>query len=119
MIIKMIVTENTISTRKAVKKWSEIPVNNEYLRGTVKITNYRKYSLHSEVDVTYEGEIFVSIVSGYSSWFDKSILTKYLISKIKLNRFLRKKLLNDVKNRLNYFDVDLRTYHDIRKIKWI
>jgi len=115
----MIVTENTISQKRAVKKWSEIPVNNEYLKGTIRIVNYRKYNYHSEVEVTFEGQIYVSISGRKRDWQDTSILTNYNISKIKLNRFLRKQSFTDVKNRLNYFDITLRTYDEIKKIKWI
>jgi len=115
----IIINENTISLKKAVKKWSEITVNNEYLKGTIRIVNYRRYSYRSEVDVTFEGQIYVAINGRKSDWHDTSVLTKYNISKVKLNRFLRKKSFTEVQNRLNYYGITLRVYNNIKKIKWI
>lgn len=103
--------------KKVILKCGEISVDNNYLNGIIKIVNYRKYKYYSEVDIVFEGKIFVR-VNRSSEWFDTSIFNKYKISKIKLNRFLRKKCVQEVKDRLNYFDINLNGYSDIKKINW-
>lgn len=113
----MIKSVNTQNLKKAILKWGEIPVQNNYLDGVIKINSYRKYSFSSEVDVVFEGKIFVR-VNRTSEWFDTSIYNKHKISKIKLNRFLRKNCLLEIKHRLNYFDICLRDYSNIKKINW-
>ena len=37
---------------------------------------------------------------------------------VKLNRFLRKSCLFEVKTRMNYFGVEIKYYDNIKKIKW-
>lgn len=115
----MLKGDNTQNLKKLILKWGEIPISNKYLNGVVKIVGYRKYSVSSEVDIVFEGKIFVKIHHSFiSEWFDKSIHTKHNISKVKLNRFLRKNCLQEIKNRLNYFDISLHHYSEIKKINW-
>lgn len=106
------------TTKKAILKWPDIQVHNNYFRGVVKITNFRKYRNYNNIDIEFQGEIFAKINPLLSEWFDKSILKKHKISKIKLNRFFRKKLLFDIKTRLKYFDVEISHYTHIKNIKW-
>jgi len=40
------------------------------------------------------------------------------VSKVKLNRFLRKSLLQEVRIRMNYFGVNIKEYQNLNKIKW-
>jgi hypothetical protein len=40
------------------------------------------------------------------------------VSKVKLNRFLRKNMLWEVKNRMNYFGVEIKDYGFINKVGW-
>ena len=113
-MIKSVISQNL---KKVILKWGEIPVDNNYLKGVIKINGYRRYTFSSEVDVVFEGKIFVR-VNRTSEWYDTSIYNKYKISKVKLNRFLRKKCLEEIKIRLNYFDVSLNDYSSIKKINW-
>lgn len=119
----VIKTESTKSLKTVVTKFgSEIPVSNDRVRGVFTIKNYRKYSYSEEVDVEFKGEIHVRW-NRKTDWYDSSICDKVVnkqkVSKVKLNRFLRKSLLNEVKTHLNYFDVCLRIYSDIKKVNWI
>jgi hypothetical protein len=114
------VIKDEVSTgiKESLKKWGEIPIRTEYLDGVVKIKNYRKYTWAEEVDVVFQGKIFVRIMRESKRWHTSSILKTHNISKVKLNRFLRKCSLNDIQTRMNYFGVDLKQYYNISKIKW-
>lgn len=114
------VIQDEVSTgiKKSLKKWGEIPINTEYLDGVIKINNYRKYTWAEEVDIAFEGKIFVKMGVENRKWYKASILKTHSISIIKLNRFLRKSCLFDIKTRMNYFGVNLKEYDNIKKIKW-
>ena len=113
----MIRTNITKGIKKSLGKWGEIPIRTDYAEGVIKITNYRKYMLWEEVDATFKGKIFVRIYRG-RDWHDSSVTKTHNISKVKLNRFLRKTILFDIQTRMNYFGVDIRDYYNIGKIKW-
>jgi hypothetical protein len=106
------------AVKKSLPKWGEIRISNEYLDGVIKIKNYRKYHHIHEVDVCFVGKIHVKIYRQVKTWHDSSVLKKYNISKIKLNRFLRRTMLDEVQIRMNYFGVEIRDYYNIQKIKW-
>lgn len=116
---KCINTESTKEVKGLLKKYSKnITVDTQYLRGEFKITSYRKYYFCEEVDVEFYGQIYVKIGSK-KDWFssDEMKFVKNL-SKIKLNRFLRRTLFNEVNRRCSYFNVTLHHYGNIKKIIW-
>ena len=104
--------------KKSLKKWGEIPICTDHIDGVIQIKNYRKYIRSDEVDVTFKGKIYVRVMNENRTWHTTSILKKYNISKVKLNRFLRKSCLFEVKTRMNYFGVEIKYYDNIKKIKW-
>lgn len=104
--------------KKSLKKWGEVPIHNEYMDGVLKIKNYRKYQSYEEVDVVFEGKIYVKIFREARSWRDPSILKTHRISMVKLNRFLRRSSLFEIQTRMKYFGVNIRDYYNIQKIKW-
>ena len=108
----------TLAIKKSLKKWGEVPVNNQHIKGTLKIKNYRKYKSYEEIDVVFEGQIFVRVYRDSKKWRDSSLLKTNNISIIKLNRFLRKTSLFELQTRMKYFGVDIRSYYEIKKIKW-
>lgn len=114
----VIKNEESIAIKKSLKKWGEVPVKNDYMDGVVRIENYRKYQFVHEVDVTFVGKIYVKVYREPRNWYDSSILTTHNISKIKLNRFLRRNMLFDIQTRMNYFGAEIRDYYNITKIKW-
>jgi hypothetical protein len=114
----MIQTDEAKAIKKSLKKWGEIPIRGEHIDGTIKIQNYRKYTWCEEVDVVFEGNIFVRIGREKRAWHTTSILKTHNISKIKLNRFLRKNVLFETQVRMKYFGVEIRDYYNIGKIKW-
>ena len=88
----------TKGIKKSLPKWGEIPISTEYLDGVIKIKNYRKYNWNEEVDVVFEGKIFVRINNENRKWYSSSILKTH---------------------RMNYFGINLKLYENIKKIKWL
>lgn len=114
-----IITEEIKSIRKLIPKFATFDISNNHVKGKVIIQRYRKYSFHQEVDVVFEGEIFVRIGRGQkTNWQTSNVLKQYNISKIKLNRFLRNSIYKDVSIRMKYFGADIRYSNDIKKINW-
>ena len=118
----MLRTTQAKSITKVVKKFgNKISISNTYLRGTFTIKNYRKYSHLDEVDIIFEGEIHVNF-NRKKDWYNSSIMTNPLpnvrVSKIKVNRFIRRNMFFDVKTYLKYFDIELPYYDLIKKIIW-
>lgn len=119
----VISTPETKSIKKIITKFSDkIPVDNKNMRGFFAIKNIRKYQFRVEVDIVFKGEIQARIGRNLD-WHDNSILNQelkgYKISKIKLNRFMRKSIFHEVKNYLKYYSEELKNYSDIIKIKWL
>jgi hypothetical protein len=115
-----IVTEESKRIKKALKKWGEIPISNDNLNGIIKIKNYRKYQFRDELDITFEGKVFVTIRSEGRGWHDSSILKHkgFSISIVRLNRFFRRAMIRDVQIRMNCFGVSMKDYYDIKKVSW-
>lgn len=119
----MLRTTQAKSITKVVKKFgNKISISNTYLRGTFTIKNYRKYSHLDEVDIIFEGEIHVNY-NRKKDWYNSSIMTTTFpnagrVSKIKVNRFIRRNMFFDVKTYLKYFDIELPYYDLIKKIIW-
>lgn len=116
-------TSDVKNTKKLLKKFgNQISVSNQYLRGEFTIKNFRKYSFHTEVEIQFKGEIFVSW-NRKKDWYDASLMTKtdgrFKPSLIKVNRFIRRNIMFAVQTHMKYFSLDLRTYNDIQKIKWV
>lgn len=107
--------------KKSLTKWGEISIDNGGMRGVIKIKNYRKYQFRDEVDIEFDGQIFVRVFQENRTWYGSDVLNngKYRISKVKLNRYLRKNALKEIQMRMNYFGVNVKEYQDINKIKWI
>lgn len=113
-------TPTTKATKLAAKKFGSIKIKTDRISGEIEIVNYRLYSVHQEVDIVFKGKIFARVNSS-REWLDSEqikILGKR-ISKVKLNRFIRKSCITEVQHRMNYFGADIRYYSDIKKLTWI
>ena len=121
---KNVKTDQESKTLKNIilKFSKDIDIENKNVRGTFTIKNVRKYEHFTEVDVIFKGCIYAR-VGRTLDWYDSSILNKehkgYKISKIKLNRFLKKSILRDVSINLKYFSENIKFYTDIKKIEWV
>jgi hypothetical protein len=110
-----------------LKNSKDISTYNDRLGGVVSISNIRFYDVEYwnkeiEVDVVFKGKIYAqtSVLRG-DEWMDSSVLTseKYKISKIKLNKFFRKRLFNEINNRLSYFNEKMIYEYQIKKVTWV
>lgn len=104
------------ANKKLLPKFGVIPIKNEDVVGKIIITNMRKYQFSGEVDVVFEGKARFT-VNRVKDFYDSSLLKKN-VSKIKVNRILRKYIHNEVRVRMKYFDIDVKYFHYIKKFKW-
>jgi hypothetical protein len=108
--------------KKTVKKFSgnDISFTNGTLRGSFKITNFRKYPMHHEVDVEFNGELFakISVLEG-RRWLSSEIYGQKNISKIKVNKLIKKNILSEVRTNAAYFGIEIKWIDNIKKITWI
>ena len=103
--------------KKVLSKLGIISIDNSDIKGTIKITNFRKDQFSGEVDVVFEGKAKFS-VNRKVDFHDSSLLDRTK-SKIKINRIIRRYIHREVRLRMMYFDVDIKYYHYIKKFKWI
>ena len=108
--------------KKIIKKFSnkDICSSNSRLKGSFTIKNFRKYPIRHEVDIEFKGELKAStgIYSG-SKWHNSEILDKKGISKIKVNKLIKRNIFHEVKQQAAYFGIEIRFIEEIKKIKWL
>ena len=115
----------TKSVKKILKKHSkkQVSVNNEFMKGTFTVKTYRKYEFREEVDILFEGEIYAKYRRPLQpltrEWFKSDILRDRGVSKIKVNKLIKKYLFDDIQTYLAYFGVRLRFVEEIKKVTWI
>jgi hypothetical protein len=117
-MIRVIRNTDTNATKKALKKFlNERYVETTSIKGTYQVLRYRKYEFHEEVDVEFKGQIAARYYGGSNklTWFDSSIKKKSTIHSV--NALLRRQIINDLKQSLNYFGVNLERRF-IKKIIW-
>ena len=97
-----------------------VMVSNSQVDGKLKIKKVRKYKTEwswapffHEVDIIFEGKIYASI-GGQSDWLSCEILSKNGISKIKLNKFFRRKLEDSVESFCELVGLDVKSYGSIK-----
>jgi hypothetical protein len=120
--MKHVINDDEAKTiKKTVKKFSgnDISFTNGTLRGSFKITNFRKYPMHHEVDVEFNGELFakISVLDG-RRWLSSEIYGQKNISKIKVNKLIKKNILSDVRTNAAYFGIEIKWIENIKKITW-
>ena len=118
----VITNDETKSIKKLLKKFPEtaISVRNERLKGSFKITHYRKYIFREEVDIEFNGELF-AIRDSFSGrqWHKSDIYSQSGTSKIKVNKMIRRSIFNEVRDYCAYFGISLRYVDDLKKVKWV
>lgn len=110
----------TKEIKSALKKFSHsIPIENQYVKGEVSISRYRKYSYREEIEVQFSGFIKVKLGRTGLDWYSlEQIKSTNNVSKIKLNRFLKKACFSEVSRRCKYFSVEIKHWNNITKILW-
>ena len=76
--------------------------------------------MHHEIDVEFKGELFgkISVFEG-KRWLSSEIYGQKNISKIKVNKLIKKYLLKEVKSHAAYFGINVKWVESIKKITWI
>lgn len=111
-------TNQTRGIKKALKKWGQITIDDDNFKGVVTIKNVRKYAAWHEADIELKG-MAAFRYDRKKCLFASEIQKRQNVSKIKINRILRKYAFQYVSMRLKYFDVDLRDTYNIKKIIWL
>jgi hypothetical protein len=112
-------TDEVKFTKKALKKWDTFPVDTDRVSGTIIIKNLRKYLGRGwECDVEFKGKACFHYKKK-QEFYTSELYNEKGVSKIKINRILKRGVYEDIKRRLMYFDVDLYYHESIKKIKWI
>lgn len=117
----VIQNEGTKGLKKLLPKYGSVSINGDKIKGTVKVIGYRKYSYTEEIDIEFTGKIHARVTWGKLEWFESSLLNdkSKKVSKVKINRFIKKTCLREVKMYLNYFGIKLDDYSQIKKVNWI
>ena len=119
---KCITDDESKAIKKLVKKYSkkEIASFNDRLRGSFTIVGFRKYQFTNEIDIEFNGDLCARTNSFRNvEWFKSDIYGKKGISKIKVNKLIKRSIFKEVKDQAAYFGINLRYVEEIKKIKWI
>ena len=119
---KCITDDDSKAIKKLVKKYSKKEINsfNDRLRGSFTIVGFRKYQFTNEVDVEFNGEICARHASfAVLTWFKSDIYNQKGVSKIKVNKLIKRAIFKEVKDQAAYFGINLRYIEEIKKIKWV
>jgi len=119
MVRKVIKTKNTDTISKCIKKFNSVQISNNFIEGYFIIDRYRQYTYNPEVDVTFVGKLKCRLFS-VLGWYTKEQLynTTKNVSKIRVNRMIRKQILKELSIHLRYFSIELNHYSLIKKINW-
>ena len=114
-------SEESKAVKKLIKKYGTVQIKTDCIDGVIQIAGYRKYSVYEEVDINFKGKILVGMGYGGRIWIDYNDYLSEInnISKIKLTKFFRKRLLDSVNTRMCFFSVNIRFSWHIKKVKWI
>jgi hypothetical protein len=118
----VITNDNTKSTNKLLKKYSEVEISSgtKRIKGSFKITRYRHYKFHDEIDIEFNGEVLAKYGSfDENKWFTSEIYSQKSWSKIRLNKFIKSSIYNELRNHCKYFGIKLTSHRYITKVKWI
>jgi hypothetical protein len=116
----IIQNEEVKGIKKALPKFGSIQIDTLKIKGGIRIIGYRKYSWGDQVDIEFIGKIHAR-ANHRLEWLDSSIMEdkSVKVSKVKVNRFIKRICLTDIKHRLNYFGIRIDDYSQITKVKWL
>lgn len=113
-------TPENLQLRSLVKKYiKNVPIYTNVLQGTFSITNIRFYSYTLEIEVVFTGTMYGRMGRTSNVWLTSEILKRERVSKIRVNKFIKKNLQNKIESRLALFGLEFRHYSYIKKLKWI
>lgn len=113
-------TPEKLQLRSFVKKYvKNVPISTNALQGTFSITNIRFYTCIVEIEVAFTGTMYGRMGRNPNVWLTSEILKRERVSKIRVNRFIKKSLVKKIDSRLALFGLELRHHSYIKKLKWI
>ena len=119
----VITNETTKSINRILKKYSEVEIYSDTnrIRGSFKITRYRHYQFHDEVEIEFKGEILAKYNTFCENhlWFTSEIYNQKSWSKVRINKFIKLEIYNELKNHCRHFGIKLTSPRYITKVKWV
>ena len=113
-------TPEKLQLRSFVKKYvKNVPISTNALQGTFSITNIRFYTCIVEIEVAFTGKMYGRMGRNPNVWLSSEVLNMERVSKIRINRFIKKSLVKKIESRLALFGLEFRHYSYIKKLKWI
>ena len=88
------------------------------------IRKYRKGSIGSgpcyEIDINFNGKVFAAW-NGERKFWGSELLENKNVSKIKVNKVIRKNIVKDIQTYLLTFGIDTSPYYSlsVKKIEWV
>jgi hypothetical protein len=110
--------ENRQLKKYICKYLKEVPISSSKLQGTVSVYNIRFYSQVIEIEIVFKGKMFAKKSHSPSKWYSSELLNDERVSKIRINKHIKKNLFNLLQSRLHLFDLELYSYRYIKKLKW-
>lgn len=118
----VIINENTKSINRLLDKYSEIeiPSHIKKIRGSFKITRYRQYEFHIEIEIDLKGEVFGQYgLFDDSRWYTSEIYYQKSFSKIRITKFIKMCLFSEIRSHCKYFGINIVAPVEITKINWV
>lgn len=104
--------------KRLFKKLDYFEINTPEIKGKLKIVGYRKYKWDCEVDVEFKGKARMRCGRNTPEFFDSSILKRPRVSKVKVNRIIRRYIQTTIDNKMKYVCDSVRLYSCIKKLTW-
>lgn len=127
--MKCIKDEETTLINKHIDKFSQV-FSDAVMDGKLHIKKIRKYAPDIsgrftikgyqkwEVDIIFEGKLSARVSTANSQWFGSEIYNQKGISKVKVNRLIKKRCLNIVTRKMAFWGVSEFDF-TIKKVTWI
>lgn len=119
----VITNDETKVFKKLLKKYPGRNFSSDRLQGSFKVVGYRKYQFRNEVDIEFDGKLLATykryLEPTSKEWFTSDILDRQGVSKIKVNKLIKRHIFHEVKNYLNIFGISINFVEELKKITWV
>lgn len=91
------------------------------INGSLQVKKVRKYNEGGphvyEIDIVFDGVIFARLDNKYSEWLTSEILVTHNISKVKVNKIIRRCTEHAMRNYVDIFGINQWSFI-IKKVEW-
>jgi hypothetical protein len=91
------------------------------INGSLKVKKVRKYNEGGphvyEIDIIFDGVIFARLDNKYSEWLTSEILVTHNISKVKVNKIIRRCAEYAIRKDIELFGINQWSFI-IKKVEW-